>query len=104
MMKILLIEDEEKVVNFIKQGLEEGGYQVDFALDGKEGMVKVLGDEYDLIILDIMLPELSGIDILKKSREQGLKTPILMAFIHVVSLKLIINMKSKNAITYLSIL
>ena len=77
-MRILVVEDEKKVASFIKRGLEEDYYSVDIALDGKEGSRLSLEEEYDLIILDIMLPYKDGISILKDIREANISTPVLM--------------------------
>jgi len=77
-MRVLLVEDEQNVANFLKKGLEEEFYTVDVAEDGAEGYSIATSKEYDCIILDVMLPELSGIEICKKLRTAGLKTPILM--------------------------
>ncbi len=77
-MRILVIEDEKKVAAFIKKGLEEDYYSVDVALDGKEGSRLAFSDEYDLIILDIMLPFKDGISILKEIRQEKISTPVLM--------------------------
>lgn len=77
-MRILVVEDEKKVASFIKKGLEEDYYSVDIALDGKEGDRMALSEEYDLIILDIMLPYKDGISILKDIRDAKLSTPVLM--------------------------
>ena len=64
-MRILVVEDEKKVASFIKKGLEEEFYSVDVAFDGKEGLRLALSEEYDLIILDLMLPFKDGLTILK---------------------------------------
>jgi len=77
-MRILVVEDEKKVASFIKKGLEEDYYSVDVALDGKEGARLALSEEYDLIILDIMLPSKDGISILKDIRTAKIPTPVLM--------------------------
>lgn len=77
-MRILVVEDEKKVASFIKKGLEEDYYSVDVALDGKEGSKLAFSDEYDLIILDIMLPFKDGISILKEIRQEKITTPVLM--------------------------
>lgn len=77
-MRILVVEDEKKVASFIKKGLEEDYYSVDIALDGKEGSKLAFCDEYDLIILDIMLPFKDGITILKEIRQEKITTPVLM--------------------------
>lgn len=77
-MRILVVEDEKKVASFIKKGLEEDYYSVDVAMDGKEGTQLALSEEYDLIILDIMLPFKDGISILKDIRNEKISTPVLM--------------------------
>ncbi|HMN48956.1 MAG TPA: response regulator transcription factor [Ignavibacteriaceae bacterium] len=77
-MRILVVEDEKKVASFIKKGLEEDYYSVDIALDGREGARLALSEEYDLIILDIMLPFKDGISILKDIRTEKISTPVLM--------------------------
>ena len=77
-MRILVVEDEKKVASFIKKGLEEDYYTVDVALDGKEGSRLAFSDEYDLIIMDIMLPYKDGISILKDLRKEKITTPVLM--------------------------
>ena len=77
-MRILVIEDEQKVANFIKRGLKEEGYSVDVACDGEEGYLLAKDNEYDVIILDIMLPKMDGITFCKKLREEKIFTPIIM--------------------------
>jgi len=77
-MRILLVEDETNVASFLKKGLEEEFYTVDVAEDGAEGFGMATSKEYDCIILDVMLPEISGIEICKKLRNTNVKTPILM--------------------------
>lgn len=77
-MKILVVEDEKKVASFIKKGLEEEYYSVDVAYDGKEGSKLALNEEYDLIILDLMLPYKDGISILKEIRNEKIFTPVLI--------------------------
>lgn len=76
-MKILLIEDEKKVASFIKKGLEQEFYTVDAVFDGKEGLTFALSGEYDLMILDIMLPYRDGITILREVRKAKIDTPVL---------------------------
>jgi DNA-binding response OmpR family regulator len=78
MVKILVIEDEKKVASFIKKGLEEEFYTVDTTNDGKEGLGRALSEEYDLIILDIMLPFKDGVTLLKELREEKITTPVLL--------------------------
>ena len=77
-MKLLLIEDEPKIAAFIQKGLSENGYEVTTAYDGKLGLSMALQGNYDVIILDVMLPVINGLDICKTIREQSKVTPILM--------------------------
>jgi len=77
-MRILVVEDEKKVASFIKKGLEEENYAVDIAYDGEEGLVLADINEYDLILLDIMLPKLDGIEVLRRIRGNGSGVPILL--------------------------
>ncbi len=77
-MRILTVEDEKKVASFIKKGLEEEYYSVDTAFDGKEGLTLINSEEYDLIIMDIMLPFIDGITLVKEVRKRNIATPILM--------------------------
>lgn len=76
-MKILLIEDEIKTVNYLKRGLSEQGWSVDSATDGLEGRHLATTKKYDAIVLDIMLPSLDGINLLKSIRPT-VKTPVIM--------------------------
>lgn len=75
--KILLVEDEVNVVSFIKKGLSEEGFLVDVAMNGEQGQKMALQYRYDLIILDIMLPGINGLDICREIRKQQIATPIL---------------------------
>jgi len=77
-MKILIVEDEKKVASFLKKGLEQEYYTVDIAHDGKAGLDLALTEDYDLIVLDIMLPMLDGITILREIRNAKMDTPVLM--------------------------
>jgi heavy metal response regulator len=77
-MRILIIEDEKKVARFIKRGLEQEGYAVDAAYDGLEGQHFAETHDYDTIILDIMLPKKSGLDVLKELKERDIKAPVLL--------------------------
>lgn len=77
-MKLLLVEDEHKIAASIKKGLEQESYTVDVVYDGTSGLDLALSEEYDLIILDRLLPELDGIEICKQLREKGNHTPVLM--------------------------
>jgi|SRR6218665_720329 len=77
MKKILLVEDEAHVASFIKKGLTEEGYEVSVAFDGKSGLQLALQNPFDIIILDIMLPEMNGLDVCKAIREENQQVPIL---------------------------
>jgi two-component system copper resistance phosphate regulon response regulator CusR len=77
-MRILVVEDEHKIANSIKRGLEQEIFAVDVAYDGDEGYDLASSEEYDLIILDLMLPKLDGVSICKKLREESIHTPILI--------------------------
>ncbi|MFD2787874.1 response regulator [Hymenobacter rubripertinctus] len=77
-MKILLVEDEPKVSAFIKRGLEEEGFEVAVAYDGRFGRQLALAHAYDLIILDVILPHFSGLEVLTALRVQDQQTPVLM--------------------------
>jgi heavy metal response regulator len=77
-MRILVVEDEKKVAGFIKQGLEEEGYAIDVAFDGREGLLMARDGVHDLIILDINLPKLDGLGVLREFRHQQGKTPVLL--------------------------
>jgi DNA-binding response OmpR family regulator len=77
-MKILVVEDEPKVASFIKQGLEEQQNIVEVITEGAAGQKKAIEGDYDVVVLDVMLPKVSGIDICKNMRAAGLDTPVLM--------------------------
>lgn len=77
-MHILLVEDEKKIATFIKRGLKEAGYIVDIACDGEEGYYIASTNEFDLIMLDLMLPKMDGVTLCKKLREDKIHTPIIM--------------------------
>ena len=77
-MRILIVEDEKKVASFIKKGMEEEYFTADIALDGKEGLKMATSKEYDAIIMDIMLPFIDGISLLKEIRKREIITPVLM--------------------------
>ena len=77
-VKILLVEDEIKLANATRRALELQKYIVDVAYDGDKGLDLALGEKYDLMILDLMLPEIDGLEICKTVREEKITTPILM--------------------------
>jgi DNA-binding response OmpR family regulator len=77
-MRVLLVEDEPGIAQFVQQGLVEAGYAVDIAFDGYAGLDYALAAEYDIIVLDIMLPEMDGLKLLQTLRSQGIKIPVLL--------------------------
>ncbi len=77
-MRILVVEDEHRIAASIKKGLEQERHTVDLAYDGEEGYDLASSEDYDLLILDLMLPKMSGLDICKKIRQLQNHTPILI--------------------------
>src|SRR2546422_2484726 len=77
-MRLLLVEDDPHLGRFIQKGLQEERYAVDLATDGEEGLCLATVNQYDLIILDIMLPKLDGFGVCRKLRADRKTTPILM--------------------------
>lgn len=78
LMRILVVEDEKKVASFIRQGLGEEGYAVDVATDGEEGLAMAMDQVHDLIILDIGLPKMDGLQVLQELRRRKVATPVLL--------------------------
>jgi two-component system, OmpR family, copper resistance phosphate regulon response regulator CusR len=77
-MNILVVEDTIKVASFIQRGLEASQYQVHVEHDGEAGLNQLLVEDYDLVILDVMLPKMDGFSVLKAMRKQGVKVPVLL--------------------------
>lgn len=77
-MRVLYVEDEKFLADAVKHNLEKQGITTDLAHDGEEGLNKALDNIYDCVVLDIMLPKLSGTDILKRMRERKVQTPVIM--------------------------
>lgn len=77
-MKILLVEDDTKIATFLKRGLQEEGYVVDCSYDGEEALYLIEEYTYDVILLDVMIPKYSGIEVCKKIRDKNISTPIIM--------------------------
>ena len=77
-MHVLIVEDERKIATYLKRGLEEQGYAVDIAFTGCEALDWAEADALDLIVLDILLPELDGITVCRTLRQRGIRAPILM--------------------------
>ncbi len=78
MPRILIVEDEPAMQRGLRDNLEVEGYEVETAGDGESGLRHILGQQFDLIILDVMLPKVSGFDVCRKAREKGVTTPIIM--------------------------
>ncbi len=76
-MRILVVEDEKKVASFIQRGLEGEGFSVDIANDGESGVEIGAQNNYDLILMDIMLPKMDGLEAIKALREKGVESPVL---------------------------
>jgi two-component system OmpR family response regulator len=77
-MHILFVEDEAKIANFVRAGLKEQGFVVDYCDNGNDGYDRALNNEYDAIVLDIMVPGRDGLSILKHLRRQGQNTPVIL--------------------------
>lgn len=77
-MRILIVEDEHRIAEAIKQGLELEGMAVDVVHDGEEGYDLAGGEEYDVIVLDLMLPKMNGLEVCKSLRDEGIHTPVLI--------------------------
>jgi heavy metal response regulator len=77
-MRILVVEDERKIAAYVKRGLEEQGYAVDTVFTGRDALDFAEATSYDVIVLDILLPELDGLSVCRELRQRGLRTPILM--------------------------
>ncbi len=77
MSRILIIEDEEKIARFVELELKHEGYETDKAYDGRSGLDKAVSGDFDLILLDVMLPELNGLEVLRRLRQQK-DTPVIM--------------------------
>jgi two-component system OmpR family response regulator len=77
-MKILVVEDDRTVGQYVKRGLEEQRYHADLVDDGMEGLRLASGGRYDLIVLDLRLPEMNGLEVLRTLRDRGNTTPVLV--------------------------
>jgi len=78
MAKILIVEDEPNMRLGLKDNLEFESYDVDIATNGEEGLKKILENDYNLVLLDVMLPQMSGFDVCKTARKKGVATPIIL--------------------------
>ncbi|MGB5444790.1 MAG: response regulator, partial [Psychromonas sp.] len=77
-MRLLIVEDEQKTGEYLKKGLTESSFRVDLAINGIDGLHQAMSEEYDLIILDVMLPKLNGWQVLQTLRSSKIDTPVLM--------------------------
>ncbi|HEY8369602.1 MAG TPA: response regulator transcription factor [Thermodesulfobacteriota bacterium] len=77
-MRVLVVEDERKVASFVQRSLEEEGFAVDVAYDGRVGLERALATDYDAVVLDVMLPEKDGLAVVSAMREEGRRTPVLL--------------------------
>lgn len=77
-MTILLVEDEERVASFVVKGLEAEGYTVEHVATGLEALARIRADEPDLIVLDLTLPDIDGLDLLRRLREGGVAAPVII--------------------------
>jgi len=77
-MRVLVVDDEKKVASFLERGLREEGYSVDVAHDGEDGLLKALVHDYDLLILDVMMPGKTGLEVVRDLRAKDKATPVLM--------------------------
>src|SRR3981081_1090764 len=76
-MKILLVEDDEETADYVADGLAREGHVIDRASNGREGLILAAAQEYDVMVLDRLLPELDGLALVKTVRAAGVKTPVL---------------------------
>ncbi len=77
-MRLLIIEDDKKIVSFITRGFKEGGFSVDATHDGETGLEMLEGEEYDAAVVDLMLPGLGGLDVISRARKSRVNTPIII--------------------------
>ena len=77
-MRLLLVEDDKKIALFVKAGLKEAGFAVDHVIDGQDGLHLAVTEPYDVAVIDIMLPTLDGLTIIKEMREAEINTPVLI--------------------------
>lgn len=77
-MKILVVEDEIKIADFVMSGLHSAGFEAEHVVDGLSGLNSILEERHDLVVLDIMLPKMSGIEVLQQVRERHVQTPIII--------------------------
>jgi len=77
-MRLLVVEDDSKIASFVVNGLKQSGYAVDHCADGEEGLARAQTVAYDAAVMDVMLPKLDGLSVVKELRDRGVKTPVLI--------------------------
>ncbi len=77
-MRILVVEDDKKIASFIVKGLQQAGFAVDHAENGEDGLDFVLTVPYDAAVIDIMLPRIDGLSLIKEMRQQKINTPVII--------------------------
>jgi two-component system, OmpR family, response regulator len=77
-VRVLLVEDDDTIAAFVEKGLREAGFAVDRASDGRSGLQRALADSYDAVIVDVMLPQMDGIDLIDSLRAKHVRTPVLI--------------------------
>ncbi len=77
-MRVLVVEDDPQIVHFLQRGLAENGYSVDVAEDGETGAARAIGEPFDVVLLDVLLPGIDGFEVCRRVRYAGIDTPILM--------------------------
>jgi len=77
-MRVLIVEDDSTIADFVQKGLAEAGFAVDVARDGEEGLERALGARYDAAVVDVMLPRLDGLALIERMRGRGVTTPVLI--------------------------
>ena len=77
-MRVLIVEDDETIASFVVKGLREAGFAADHARDGREGLALALAQPYDAAVVDLMLPGLDGLGLIRTLRERGIRTPVLI--------------------------
>ena len=77
-MRVLIVEDDRKLAHQLKKGLDEEGHPASIVFDGKDGLEIAIGTEFDIIVLDVMLPTLDGFSLVRRLRHAGIATPVLM--------------------------
>jgi two-component system OmpR family response regulator len=77
-MRVLIVEDDPTIADFVRKGLAESGYAVDVAADGQEGLDRAASGDYDIAIVDLMLPKLDGLALIDRMRSRSVRTPVLI--------------------------